>query len=281
MNKKFIIFHHINQNTIDTMYRTYSPVFVLSTGRAGSRFIHMAMSQFEDLQSYHEAFPNLQYFSDFAYHNQEAQDVLTAMFQAARMELILDAYNNNRIFLESNQCLVFFANVIAALYPNARFVHIIRHPGDFIRSAVMKGWHSNDSIWESGRVKISDKEEWNKLSQFQKLAWTWRSTNEYIRHFINNQDPGKVLTVRFEDLTSQPETFLKLLSFTGSEKTLPRDEIVQLLRNKINEIEIFPNEPDNMRKVKNYPHYISWSNDLKESIRKETEPLARCYNYEI
>ena len=36
---KFKIIHHVDQPTIDQMYQKYSPIFVLSTGRSGSKFI--------------------------------------------------------------------------------------------------------------------------------------------------------------------------------------------------------------------------------------------------
>lgn len=31
--------HHVDQETIAEMFKSYAPVFVLSTGRAGSKFI--------------------------------------------------------------------------------------------------------------------------------------------------------------------------------------------------------------------------------------------------
>ena len=132
------------------------------------------------------------------------------------MELILDGFNNNRIFVESNQCLVFYAYAIASLYKKAKFVHVIRHPGNFIRSAVEKGWHLNDSIWESGRVKMADPHEWEILTQLQKLAWSWQTTNSYIRDFICHLNQEQVLSVRFEDLVTNPEVLIRLRAFTGS-----------------------------------------------------------------
>jgi len=281
MDKKFNIFHHIDQKTIDSMYNEYSPVFVLSTGRSGSKFLHTIISQCDDIQSNHEAFPTLQYFSNFAFHNQEKQELLSAMFNASRMELILDAYNNNKLFFESNQCHVFFANAIAILFKKAKFIHLIRHPGDFICSAIKKGWHLNDTIWEAGRVKMSYEEEWQKLDQVQKLAWTWQITNDFIRCFFENQDHERLLTVKLEDLTSQKESVSKVLSFIGSKNIIKEEIIRQLQGNKVNELFIHHLEPVNMKKVKEYPTFATWSNETKGRISKYLDKLSLYYDYKI
>jgi len=281
MCKKFRVFHHIDQQTIDAMYNEYSPVFVLSTGRSGSKFLHTIMSQCDDIQSSHEAFPTLQYFSNFAFHNQEKQEVLRAMFNASRMELILDAYNNNKLFFESNQCHVFFAYAIADLFKKAKFIHLIRHPGDFICSAIKKGWHLNDTIWESGRVKMLDEDQWQKQDQVQKLAWSWQITNDFIRCFFDSQDHERILTVKLEDLTSQKESVSKVMTFIGSKNIIKDEFIIQLQGNKVNELFIHPFEPVNMRKVKDYPAFATWSQEEKGRISKYLDNLSLYYDYEI
>jgi len=263
------------------MFNEYQPVFVLSTGRSGSLFIHNAMSSLEDMQSYHEAFPNLQYFSNFAFQNQDKQEILKAMFQAARMELILDAYNNNRIFMESNQCMVFFSYAIASVFPKAKFIHVIRHPGDFIHSAIGKGWHLNDSIWESGRVKMVDTGRWGQLSQAAKLAWGWQTTNEYISRFLRQQEPSNTLTVKLEELTSQVPVFTRFISFSGTKKHFSHEEILQIQSTKINELVVNPNEPLNMKKNPGFPVYKLWNNELKAEVRPFIESLSHSYGYEI
>jgi hypothetical protein len=279
--KKFRIFHHIDQKTINLMYNEYLPVFILSTGRSGSKYLHTLLSMSDEVQSHHEAFPNLQYFSNYAYHNQAKKDVLTKMVEAARMELVLDAFNNNKIFVESNQCLVFFSYALAELFKKSKFIHIIRHPGDFIVSAIKKGWHLNDSIWEAGRVKSSDRDTWKKMTHIEKLAWTWSETNRFIKDFGTTLNSGRFTVFKIENLYSGRKQIDLLCDFIGIKKKFSDRDIINLQNRKINEIIIHPDEPKNMKKVLKYPKYSKWDNDLKESIKKYIRDLTSEYGYRL
>ncbi len=263
------------------MFEEYSPVFVLSTGRSGTKLIHHALEQLDDVTSYHEAFPTLQYFSNFALNNQHKPDVLKSMFMAGRFELILESYNQQKIFAESNQCLSFFAAEIIKLFKNAKFIHLIRHPGAFIRSALMKGWHLNDTIWESGRIKMNNITQWTKLSHIQKLAWVWQATNGYIYDFSKSTNEDNCIVVKLEDIIKTPEVLASLLQFSGSKKALSMQKIAELQNNKVNELHIHTNEPDNIFKTKSYPNYDDWSNDEKESVKRYIKDLAKLYGYEL
>ncbi len=263
------------------MFESYSPVFVLSTGRSGSKYIHQILSLADSTISFHEASPTLMYFSNFAYHNKEQKELLKAMFLAARMELVLNAFNKNQTFIESNQCIVFFASAIKDVFQNARFIHLIRHPGDFIRSAIMKGWHLNDSIWESGRVRINNDKEWNKLNHIEKLAWVWATTNSYIKRFLNTLESNKAFATRLEDIVCNQEYLAHLISFVGCQDEVPLEKIKELQSIKVNELHIHENEPTNMKKISSYPHYSEWCDFDKEKVRKVVGELPSEYGYEI
>ncbi len=263
------------------MYNDYTPVFVLSTGRSGSLFIHKVLSELGGVKSYHEAFPTLQYFSNFAYHNQDQTEILDKMFQAARMELILDAFNSNKIYLESNQCLTFFAPAIVKAFSKAKFIHLVRHPGSFVRSAIMKGWHRNDTIWESGRLKMRDPEQWGNLNIIEKLAWVWSATNEYIKQFENSVEGHRFMLVKLEDLSHNAERINHIINFTGVKNSSKTDDLIKTIKTKPNKLVIHPDEPGNMKKLASYPLYEEWSNADKNFLKKYAQDLANYYSYEL
>ena len=62
--------HHVDQAAIDRMYGEYAPVFVLTTGRTGSRLLVEMVNLSAGLSAFHEPRPTLQYFSNFAFHHQ-------------------------------------------------------------------------------------------------------------------------------------------------------------------------------------------------------------------
>jgi hypothetical protein len=276
---KFSHIHHISTDYLSTVYASYEPVFVLNTGRSGSAFVNNLLQNIPDIQSYHEASPTMFLQTNYAYHNQEKKEVLQKMFEVARIELMLEASIKNKIFIESNQCMVFFIYQIKALFPNAKFVHLIRHPADFVTSAIKKGWHKNDSVWEYGRVKMEDDKKWMSLSQIERLGWVWRETHGYIEDF-KSLHPKDFLTLKLEDLTTKPAYINMLLKFIGSKNTLDEKKIVAILRRKVNEVRI-SKEPTNMFKLATYPSYQNWPESDKDALKNFVSEYAKLYQYTL
>ncbi|MCP4052089.1 MAG: sulfotransferase [Mesoflavibacter sp.] len=277
---KFQHIHHVSKSYLNDFFENYKPVFVLNTGRSGSAFIQTIFNHFDRVDSYHEASPNLFLLSNYAFSNQENEEVLTKIFEASRLELILKSSVNQKIYLESNQCLVFYINQIFKIFPKARFVHLTRHPGDFVRSAIMKGWHKNDSVWEMGRIKSEEKDLWNSYSQIEKLGWVWKETHNFIELSKTNNHKN-FLTLRLEDLTSNIETFKILLEFVGIDNHLTESEIKNILNVKVNKVNISKNEPENMHKLSSYPRYDEWNKMDKESLMALVGNLCKKYNYSL
>jgi hypothetical protein len=251
------IFRHIHQASssyVEDFYAHYKPIFVLNTGRSGSAFMQKLLKNFKK--------------------------VLENVFKGARFELMLEAAIKDTVYVESNQCLVFFIHQIKALFPNARFVHLTRHPGDFVRSAITKGWHKNDSIWESGRIQMSDQKNWNRLDQIEKLGWVYRSTHTYIEDF-KELYTDDVHTVRLEDLTQSTEVLKTMLAFMGIYDTFDERGLMIKLTQKINKVTINADEPENMFKLAEYPRYKEWNIADQEKIKNFTRSLSKMYDYEL
>ncbi len=282
---KFRIIHHCDQEGIDDMYNHYVPVFILSTGRSGSKYIAALLDNVANICAFHEPRPTLEYFVNYAYHHQVEENVLSRMIDAARMESILEVYIKEQVYVESNQCLTYFAPVISRLYKQSKFVHLIRHPGNFTRSGVRKGWYKNDSIWEAGRVKPHDNkahhEQWENMDQVERLAWSWTAINSYIEEFKKSIEPDRTRTFTFEELTQEPSQVKELLNFIGAQPLLTDEQIKNIQNNKINEIQIHPWEPPNMKKVAHYPRYEEWEQAEKQKLKQHCAGLAETYGYNL
>ncbi len=279
-NMKFRILAHTDQKSIDAMYNDYSPVFVLTTGRSGSKFLASLLNLSPDIRAYHEPKPALQYFSNFAYQHQDDKRLLTTMIDAARMELVLEAYIHGKIFVESNQCSTFFAPVIKDLFRRSKFVHLVRHPGDFVRSAARKGFHQNDSIWEAGRVRMKDTDTWDRLGQLERLSWLWKTSHQFIEDFKTQIKADRIMTCRIEDILHETTVVQTLLDFIGAD-TIPAETIQEVQQIKINELRIGPDEPPNMKKVAHFPTYPVWDQQMKELLRHYSGQLAEIYGYDL
>ena len=277
---KFFHIHHIDKEYFNDFKETYAPVFILNTGRSGSAFIENLFKNLDSLQVYHEAQPMLMTFPNFAFHNQVEKEILFKVFEAARTELMLKAFLDGKKYMESNHCLVFFAHQIKRIFPKAKFVHLLRHPGDFTRSAIMKGWHRNDSIWENNRIRMENNEEWSQLNQIEKIAWTWNSTHSFIEDFKSDH-PNDVYTVKLEELTKSTEKFKEFCEFININENVDYKKIKSNLNKKVNKIHINDNEPPNMFKIGNYQKYIDWNELDKNLVIKHCSRLAKAYNYTL
>lgn len=278
--KRFRMIHHVDQAGITHMYRNYAPVFVLTTGRSGSRLLVDLLNLCPGLEAFHEPRPTLQYFADFAFHRQDQSELLLRMVDAARMEGVLEVMIRDQVYVESNQCLTFFAPALAGLFQAARFVHLVRHPGDFVRSAWRKGWHRNDSIWESGRIRPQDTTAWSNWGEIEKLAWVWSATNDFIEQFKTSVADERFLRVRFEDLVADTGILERLAAFCGG--GLPERTAAQaLLQSPVNPLHIGADEPPNMKKHADFPQYRDWQPAQQEALLRHVATLASHYGYHL
>ena len=278
--KRFRIVHHADRETIAEMYEHGAPVFILSTGRAGSKFVAELLDLAPELRAFHEPRPTLEHFSDFAHRNQARPEILRRMIDVARMETILETSIQGRIYVESNQCLTFFAPSLAELFRSSKFVHLVRHPGDFVVSAARKGWHRNDTIWEEGRVKNPDPSRWAGMDQIERLGWLWDFTNRYIRDFLASLPAARSMTCRLEELASDSGRIEALFAFCGG--TEPRrGDAKRLQKSRVNALRIDPDEPPNMKKDPDFPAYEDWSEKDKAKLRRLAGEMSGLYGYEL
>lgn len=266
-----IIKNRKNNNRIyKNIHNKARPVFVLSTGRVGTKFLTKVMSESEKINSYHELTPELIYYARYAYENQSLKEELKRIVDAARLEYILYSTIKGKVYFESNNRITFFANQLEQLYKKAKFIHIIRHPGSFVRSGIRRKWYSENQVWEMGRIVPFDKDiKWEEMNLISKISWLWNETNQFIEAFKRKVPEYKTLTIKSEDLFNKDETINKIFNFIDVKNPHSKNEIEKLL-----------NQPVNAQKVNEFPKYKNWIKQQKEDLRKYSN-LAGKYSYNI
>lgn len=271
--------HHVDSASLENFFADYPPVFILNTGRSGSQFLQNVFQLSSHCVAYHEAFPNLMYLSNFAYQNVSNDELLKYIFLSARLEMMLEACVQQKIFVETNHCLTFYAYQIAHLMKNAKFVHIIRHPASFVRSGIMKGWHKNDTIWETGRVKLNDAERWENMNQIERLSWTWNATHQFIEDFKKTISVERIHSLKIEDLIKDTDKVKQLIQFAGGD-AIEEASIKKIQSKKVNQVKK-DDDPSNLYKLTQYPHFSEWNDLDKAELRKHTSALANAYGYQL
>ena len=195
----------------DDVLANAAPVFVLSTGRVGTMLLTRLFELEKGLHIEHEALPEMLYAGKLAYANPSNIEFTKGAFMAGRYEAIRDCQLQNLRYVETNNRLTFFAPAIAALFPNAKFIHLLRHPDSFVSSGIQRNWYTGKTITDEGR--IAPAKDLGIERQQDKIAWLWNATNAFIDDFKEGAGKDRTLTVRSEDLFSNAEEAERILNW--------------------------------------------------------------------
>ena len=215
-----------------------------------------------------EPYPKLTYASKFIYENMEKDSTCRkSAFISSRFELIKDSFLKNKKYIETNPNITFFADAINELFPKCKFIHLIRHPGDFVRSGIRRKYYQNHD-YDDGRIIPSNikTSNWESYTQIKKIGWLWNETNQLIENWKKSFHPEKIITVKSEELFKDLSEFEKICQFCMI-KTSNRTKLTKQY-----------NLPVNVQKKGSFPPFDQWSISQKEELYDKV-PLGIVYGY--
>lgn len=248
------------------------PVFFLSTGRCGTALITRILNRIPGAACFHAPVPELVYSERQAYQEGlEKFDAYRTAIRAARFELIAEYLVREKAYVETNFRITFFAPHLYDLFARSRFVHLVRHPGAFVRSAVRRGYYEG-GYTDIGRIRPVDgpaHDPWPEMSAFERAAWLWNETNLFIERFKDTADPDRLLTVRAEDLFADPDAALSIIRHCR----LPEPD-----RRKVRKWIARPVNAQIARS--DLPPYQDWDEAKKDDVRRWAT-CAERYGYDL
>jgi len=179
------------------------------------------------------------------------------------------AYKTRKKYIETNNYLTFFAPVLAKLFPNAKFVHLHRHPGEFVRSAMDRNYFAGTDTNLIRRIRPSSDDyyqEWQKFSQIEKSAWLWFETNNFIDSIKNKLDSNRIMTLSLNKFNL--DNVKKVIEFL--EIDIQESVIRKKLRRK-----------KNIQKSRATVPYSKWSNIQKKELIDICGKQAQLYGYKL
>jgi hypothetical protein len=255
------------------------PVFFLSTGRCGTNWFALLLKSDRRLRVFHEPQPNLGIQGKAVYETYKKNEfappenerrLIREMFLAGREQYLRYSFKAQRRFVETNNHITFFAPAINDLLPSALFVHLYRHPGEFVRSAVRRNFYAMDNKENLKRIvplkQSVDGSAWPGYDQVRKNAWLWNETNRYIENFKAGIPAEKVFSFNFNDLTE--ENVSKLMEFMGAWVSPSR--IGKALGRR-----------SNIQKEGSFKSYIDWDEPEKDKLVQICGELATKYGYKL
>jgi hypothetical protein len=120
------------------------PVFVISTGRSGTKYVATSYRFKPNVVATHKGSPEMK-IAHTRLKNMSLQCRMKIL-DAVRSEQIFSAHTANLTYLETNHHLTSFSDAIPTLYPNSKFIHITRSFSDYLSSSIKRGSFQNSWI---------------------------------------------------------------------------------------------------------------------------------------
>lgn len=251
------------------------PVFFLSTGRCGTKWFSDLLAKDRDLAVFHAPLPNLAVPGKTAWsisktNNFDLPDneflLLKEIFLAGREQHLRYTAKAQKRYVETNNYITFFAPVLAKIFPDAKFVHIVRDPVSFIRSGMDRSYYlpgNTDDVKRIVPVTDIGGKNWDSLSKYAKVAWLWKETNAFIDSFYATLPSSRIMLFPFN--LSNPAGVVEVMEFIGS--NISGKQVKAMLSKK-----------KNVQRSRSCPPYSEWQQEYKEEVKLVIGDLAAKYN---
>jgi hypothetical protein len=254
----------------------HSCVFVLSTGRVGTKTLAALFGLAENVLAYHEPKPTLYGLSRLSYDyctSIPVRKVLQEAFLATRRQLMNYSLDCGKGYVETSPQVTFLAPVIIEAVPQVRFIHLVRDPRHVVRSGMRRKWYAGHPADKTRIVPPPGSEaerRWQSYNAFQKNLWLWDETNRWILEFSSSLPTGRILLVHSENVfDGREETLGQLFTFVGASMPAERG-IRSVLAKKLN-----------VQNTGTFPEPSDWSAEMRNDLAEIAGETARTLGYEL
>lgn len=181
-----------------------------------------------------------------------------------------------------------FVADLAAAFPTARLLVLVRDGRDFVRSVITNevpdptpvGWLSADRKMTNqekfialGRLRplpeSTHYDAWESYSLIEKNAWLWAETYRLILDGVQAWPQDMVMLVKAEELFRDPKkSYGKIRSFLGIDRSMSR------------ETEDLLGKPINSRSDHVLPHWQEWSTQMIDEFDRQADEMMQRLEYD-
>lgn len=268
---RYRLLGHQNWGAIDK-------VFIVSTGRTGTKFFAKFFHFFPSTLSLHEPAPNnLKLAIDYA-QGLVSYDTAVETIEKNRRVLGRSVKRlNAKLYVESNNRFFSLLKPLRKVFPDAKIVYIVRDGRDYVRSGMARWWYTEEDRSPRLRADMFPCDpyasQWEKMSRFEKIAWRWQKKDGLI--YRDFQELDNAIKVTFEDIFKHPDRkgLFEITRFMG----IPDSEV----RYYLDKSEIGDKKVNTNRK-KVIPKWQDWSDEMRhefDAIAGEHMKLHYPYNF--
>jgi len=218
------------------------PIFIVGSGRSGTRSFFKMLSGTRGVEVHHE-------YSEYAVWQTPKLSVLYAMglIDDAETIKLLQSWHGSSVFYSDLQFWVdcshktsYLIKPLSVLFPEAKFLAIIRDGRKVVPSfyhklalemytdkgvRVFADWLCNPSLPEPPPEKeywwktpLPESNEFNQFlgySRFERVCCHWRDTNQAIINAFSNLPSNRTMTIRLEDVINSESALQTSFEFMG------------------------------------------------------------------
>jgi hypothetical protein len=232
------------------MSQETQPFFIVSSGRSGTAMLHKALSAAGDIEMHHEYMVHIaQPLGVRRYLG--LTDAAGAQRLLRETHIAAIHYSQAAHWGDSSNKLSWLIPDLAALLPQAKFVHLVRDgrkvAGSYFRklgeecyddrsTAILQAFADDPARhpapppekkywWPVPRRSDALAMRFRSFDQFQRIAWHWAEINRVIAESLAALAPKQTLFVRLEDLQASAQEVRALLHFLNLDY---RDELAAM-----------------------------------------------------
>jgi hypothetical protein len=218
------------------------PIFVVGSGRSGTRTIYKLLSGIPGIEIYHEfVCTHVQPLAALYFMNRISKDALKRELMNLHGSAI--NYSQDDRWVDCSNKLSWIIEPLYELFPKAKFIHLVRDGRKVANSffhklndemyddrsvQILQDWLSNKNgllmpppekkyWWNIPQQGQPFAEEFPRFDQFQRACYQWREANRVILESLKNVHKDQQLFVRLEDLIQDRNVLKDLLAFFGLE----------------------------------------------------------------
>jgi hypothetical protein len=180
--------------------------FILSAGRSGSKTIASTLDRFRNCVCRHHPQPELVVESTEYFYGEYPKEEIAHTLRETRPLTC-----KHTIYGEANLQLTLLIPVLCEVFPQCKFVWIIRDGRDQVASTFCRGWYDpevdpeRNPLWSQARLwgdRTGDfaEEEWKAMTPFQRCCWQWKKYNRIAEQELTRLSADRWCRVRLDQL---------------------------------------------------------------------------------
>lgn len=249
-------------------------LFFLSTGRTGTTSLTRLLENAPDVHAVHEPHPQMFESRKQAYlGNDPYAPWIRAAFRTCRAQPIARAARACSVYAETSAFLSFFTPAIHDLMPNSRFVYSHRHPGEFVRSGMRRGWyrsHPNDPTRLVPRDGTPEASAWDRWERFEKICWLWAAFNAECLRCYDLLDPARRMILASREQWVHPvDSANRIFRFAGL--TPPADDSIRSTYGVRHNSQI----------AGDFDRFEDWPQEQKDALYRIAGPVMARLGYHV